>query len=205
MVLSLPKAESCQTRAVSGYSDSYTSLYPYNNENLAEVIQKYAIKVPFEKLVDRTMGISTCTQCDSKYAGYQEKCTHFGYFYSVYSDNYAKFEDARKRSSYYTKVEEGWKECRSQCEWDLSREFSKQSSFFNMVSIVSSIPSGEQISTLISYKDCFLPGVCESLVTQKALDDIRQIQFQMDRHRQVIQEMINRMQAAGNALSCGQL
>ena len=111
------------------YNDDTGSLYPYRfSENLKKALQEMAVKVPFTKIIDKSMGTSTCTTCNSKYAGRHDgKCTHKGYFFQVGDwnrTNYLTIEEARKHSSYYNKINEVYGACDGRVDWNLQSEFS---------------------------------------------------------------------------------
>lgn len=186
-------------------------LYPYDLDHMLEgALKQFAVNVPFKVIVDKSMGISTCPSCGSRYVGEQGKCTRFDYFYSVewQRDTYKSFEKAKERHSYYSPEIKGKEQlCNNDTRWDLASEFYEQSRFFSTLRDVFSVTSSNGLaafeSGIMKYKDNIAPGLAEKLEMAYLQNTVSMLSVKVDMHHNAIQEIADRMKAAGGQLAFG--
>jgi hypothetical protein len=155
------------------------------------------------------MGITECQHCGSRYAGFEEKCTHKGYFWQThsYSRKYKTRKEAAADTHYTVDITQtDFIECNSsKLKWSLQKEYNKQEQFFSVVDKCDQAVSAEDVSFtgVMEWKD-FLPlGSAESIENRALKQKIIELEYKLEAHHQVIKEIADRMQQAGHSLLYG--
>lgn len=195
------------------YTDQLSSLMPYRfSDSLQKSMVEMAVKVPFDRIVDKSMGISTCTTCGSRYAGQEtEKCSHFDYFWDAgnwSSTNYTTQQEAIKHVGYSGKVTGRWTKCGGHVNWDLFKNFSDQEDFFRVIERASQYVKDQGMSFMVQsgimkYEDCLPPGLAAHIDSNYLVSQVSDLKLRLDQHETVLKEIANRMQAAGSNLLNG--
>lgn len=186
----------------------YGNMYPYNNSNINEILNHFNIKLPFN-LTDKATGMSTCSNCGARYAGYQDKCENKDYFYTTggYSNStrYKNKKDAAKRASSYYPLKEGWMVCETKLDWDYQEEWNRQELFFEDMCRIYDIDHGyiDTFSPAEKHRDVLPIGTAEALEKKAMIQEIQELKATIDSHKAVLQEIADRMQNAGATLLNG--
>lgn len=149
--------------SVEGYKSAvattWTQMLPYSHTNWINTVKHYGVTIPeqYSKLIDRTMGMSTCTHCGYKTAGYQGRCTN--HVFKMTTDRgwnyrsepipkgkvYFKGDVIRDERGYsvstVTSTEFG--ECASKMDWDLAEQFNEQKRFYDFLNGLYTDTSGD--------------------------------------------------------------
>lgn len=186
-----------------------TDEYPYTY-NVNDMLDKMGVKVPFN-VINRDMGISTCPNCGSKYAGgWQVKCQHIGYFYysGGWGSNtrYKTKKEYHENHRYSDSSKEEWTECRHNLIWDMQDEWKVQSEFFSdMTNLYNQLNeyAPETFTVAHKYANNLPMGMPEALEKRALMSKIHSLEMQVSMHQEVLKEIADRMQHAGGALLNG--
>lgn len=192
--------------ASSYYDDQvHVALTPYGDNRWDQVAVGYGIKVPFERIVTRCMGTSTCPYCGARYVGYQRACENRVWWYR------SGWQWTRGNKLFGTTESEHWntdkvKEtkmdlCRNGTDWDLAGEFAEQSRFFSFLSWLGNLPPEDYLE---QYRHILTsPALLEILRIRDLQQQVLMLRSELDQHRSAIKEIAERMKQAGAVMSFG--
>lgn len=212
-LIAFPKVEWFTVKSNSYYSNNeQISFYPYNSNDWEKTVEKFHIKIPF-KLIDRSMGLSTCSKCKATYAGYQRHCTNQvpyvegkrdgSSYLTTFNKIAFKGDNIWDMGNYYV-IESNIKfqDCGQWCSWNLESEFNKQQSFFNFINWLSDCPETDN-NWFKEYKDCLPLGTADILEKRIMVQKINQLEMENARVKDALMQIAQRMNQAGAALSFG--
>lgn len=190
------------------YFGNNQRLYPYTYNDVNKKLARLGINnLPFN-LIDKSMGITECQVCKSRYAGYQEKCTHSDYFWmtSIYSLKFKTRKECEGNYNYSNTVYSSFTECGStNLKWSLAGEYNKQSDFFSAIDRSDAVISCSDVSFtgITEWEDALPLGTAEAIENKALKQKIVDLEYKLEEHRQAIKEIIDRMQQAGSSLLNG--
>lgn len=221
-MLSLPPKDADKTLSYKiNVPDRYGSVYadyinvesvPYTNETLVEVAATYGIKIPFAALMTPDQGKSICSECGAVYAGYQPRCNQKVrlIYYKHGYDTLRKVSESGVLNEILGRSSNGNpirvtnvipnEHCGGHLRWEFQKEFEKQQRFFSMLSLIKTF---EDSSPLAEFRDCFLPGIKEQFELKLVIKNLDNALFELQQHKNALNQIANKMNAAGNNLSFG--
>lgn len=187
--------------------DTHKLVTPYNSEELMKTVALHKIKVPFDRIITRDMGFSVCPHCGTRYVGHELECQNKVTWYKT-TETYSRWYKGErfvgerfKGDSYYGNVVSETKTgmCGSQTKWDLQEAFDLQVAFFDFVTVIGTLP--EKPSDLMAqFGNCLPEGMEDkyriALLERRAENH----QMEISRCLGAIEQIAQKMQAAGNAL-----
>lgn len=204
-VVQFPERESVRLLRETDYGSfeekGWLTITPYEFDPV-QTIARFKIKVPFQKIITMDQGFSVCPHCNARYVGYQQNCTNRVNWYQTGSwhgwqrgDLY-KGQRLRDGTVYATKV----RECGEFTKWDLQDQFNAQKTFFQFVSLMSTLPE-ETSSIIVKNANALPPGSAEAYRIILMEQEIENLKMFCDRMRNFVEQMAQRMNQAGHALT----
>ncbi len=188
-----------------GRSETSLQVTPWGWDGLPATVAEYGIRIPFERAVSAWDGVSVCTKCGAVYAGYQPECTARARLALVHENEYRSREPHHDESTAVgqylagkgTVVGEEHRECSGSLKWNLREEFDRQSRFWSMVRDAQGAPKVEWGEEFAS---SFHPGIREAIGRRLQASRAQMTEFQVQRHQSALEQVAQKMQAAGTAL-----
>jgi hypothetical protein len=178
------------------YGAGDINILPYDSERVFEVAARYGIKIP-KKIIDMSMGTSKCSVCDTVYQGLQPEC--YAKVTKWKTGYHWEYMSPLKSRLYKEHKEEG---CGGRVQgWTLNDEFYDQKSLFELISMLSDLDYGTTNAHFDKHLASFPEGVATALKFRLVTSRLDNLEHKNAQMIQAIQEIAQKMNAAGNALS----
>jgi hypothetical protein len=207
----LPEYESVTLQKPNDYGGwdhrEHMPIQPFQRDP-SQTIRQHNIKIPFQTIITMDKGHSVCSTCGARYAGYQKYCTNKVWMYKHDGDwhwshgNAVKYSQYKGRNDSWPKVvkQSEMRVCDTVTTWDLMKEFNDQKAFFEFVEIMSYLPA-ETSCTIIKYANALPPGSAHEYRIISLEQQLNNCRYELDRHRMALEQIVQRMNTAGAALS----
>lgn len=194
-------------------ADPKTPLLPYKSTRPLAFMVRFGMKFPWSALITRGDGISSCSQCGAKYAGYQEKCTHRVTIVkyrepgeSIYRSSEYKPGNWHPSSERMIVLDVREDVCGGWLAWDRSSSFADQVRFFEMLEALPADPNAiVPVSTYANGGQLVGSNLPLIMAQQFQLMNLQfentMLRQEIAKHRDALNQIANKMNNAGHALS----
>ena len=213
-VLQFPEASVAELRFENtiswGETGRTVQITPYRqyHKSLEQTIAEYGIKMPFDKIITKDMGISVCPHCGARYAGSQDMCTAMVWWMKFDNSYHWKRGNAPRSAIVDTKdswgcrslvTESRMASCATDTKWDLQEEFNAQVAFFDFVAFMQNVQSN-LVSPIHKYRDALPPGASEQYRIMYLEQKIMQQDALIHRLESFAKNVVDKMSNAGHSL-----